>query len=96
MRRLRKVLSMQIPHAYWISIPTTIFALLFFFGDISGKYGTYGAIITRAPGTGSGPACSNVSGTCPSQSSSCLVKVLALFEYHDPACEASLDDMMVS
>jgi hypothetical protein len=50
----------------------------------------------RAPDTGRGPAWSIVSGTWPNQPSNCLVKVLASFEYHDPAWEASLDGIMIS
>lgn len=52
-------------------------------------------MITRAPGTGSDPTLSMLSGTCASQSSSWRVKVRVLSEYQDPAWEASLDGIMM-
>ena len=51
-------------------------------------------MIILAPGTGNLPTPSISSGTPLSQWSSWRVRVSSSSEYHDPACEASLEAMM--
>ena len=71
----------KIPHACEVNI------MILTSRVISVRIQTYGAMITLAPGVGSEPTFSIVSGTWASQPSSWRAKVSELAEYHDPECE---------